>query len=85
MPCKKQEPPRGSMIHIRIDEATHRKLEIRVAQAGTTIQHMVADLIRREVGKSTGLRKTTSNGKFVFISKLVGPISLRYHIEGKAD
>ena len=57
MPCKKQEPPRGSMIHIRIDEATHRKLEIRVAQAGTTIQHMVADLIRREVGKSDRSRR----------------------------
>jgi hypothetical protein len=45
-------PPRGPMIHIRLHESTHRKLKIRVAQAGTTIQHLVADLIRREVGES---------------------------------
>ena len=51
MPKKKQEPPRGPMIHIRLDEATHRRLKIRVAHDGTTIQHLVADLIRREVGE----------------------------------
>ncbi len=52
MPKKKQEPPRGPMIHIRLDETTHRKLKIRVAHDGTTIQHLVADLIHREVGGS---------------------------------
>jgi len=52
MPKKKQEPPRGPMIHVRLDETTHRKLKIRVAHDGTTIQHLVADLIRREVGES---------------------------------
>ncbi|MCB2230305.1 hypothetical protein KQH82_06290 [bacterium] len=52
MPRKKQEPPRGPMIHIRLDETTHRKLKIRVAHDGTTIQYLVADLIRREVGGS---------------------------------
>jgi len=51
MPKKKQEPPRGPMIHIRLDETTHRKLKIRVVHDGTTIQHLVADLIRREVGE----------------------------------
>ena len=50
MATKKQEPPRGPMIHIRLDETTHRKLKIRVALDGTTIQHLVANLIRREVG-----------------------------------
>ena len=40
------------MIHIRLDETTHRKLKIRVAHDGTTIQHLVADLIRREIGES---------------------------------
>jgi len=39
------------MIHIRLDETTHRKLKIRVAHDGTTIQHLVAGLIRREVGE----------------------------------
>jgi len=57
MPKKKQEPPRGPMIHIRLDETTHRKLKIRVARDGTTIQHLVADLIRREVGESDTLKK----------------------------
>jgi len=58
MPRKKQEPPRGLMIHIRLDETTHRKLKIRVAHDGTTIQHLVADLIRREVGESSKSKKT---------------------------
>lgn len=52
MPKKKQEPPRGPMIHIRLDKTTHRRLKIRVAHNGTTIQHLVADLIRREIGVS---------------------------------
>jgi hypothetical protein len=41
------------MIHVRLDETTHRKLKIRVAHDGTTIQHLVAALIRREVGESS--------------------------------
>jgi plasmid stability protein len=45
------------MIHIRLDETTHRKLKIRVAHNGTTIQHLVADLIRREVGESEKSKK----------------------------
>ena len=57
MPKKRQEPPRGPMIHIRLDETTHRKLKIRVAHNGTTIQHLVADLIRREVGELDKLKK----------------------------
>jgi plasmid stability protein len=56
MPKKNQEPPRGPMIHIRLDETTHRRLKIRVAHNGTTIQHLVADLIRREVGVSGNTR-----------------------------
>ena len=58
MTRKKQEPPRGPMIHIRLDETTHRKLKIRVAHDGTTIQHLVADLIRREVDESNRSKKT---------------------------
>ena len=57
MPKKKQEPPRGAMIHIRVDQTTHRKLNIRVADDGTTIQHLVADLIRREVGEPDRSKK----------------------------
>ena len=59
MPRKKQEPPRGPMIHIRLDKTTHRQLKVRVAQIDTTIQHLVADLIRREIGGSSNLKKDT--------------------------
>ena len=57
MPRKKQDSPRGPMIHIRLDETTHRRLKIRVAHNGTTIQHLVADLIRQEVGESDRSKK----------------------------
>jgi hypothetical protein len=57
MPKRPKEPPCGPMIHIRLDETTHRKLKIRVAQDGTTIQHLVADLIRRAVGESERSKK----------------------------
>lgn len=58
MPKRHKEPPRGPMIHIRLDETTHRKLKIRVAHDGTTIQHLAADLIRREVIESDRSKKT---------------------------
>lgn len=45
------------MVHIRLDETTHRKLKIRAAHDSTTIQHLVADLIRREVGGSENSKK----------------------------
>jgi hypothetical protein len=57
MPKRPKEPPRGPMIHIRLDETTHRKLKIRVAHNGTTIQHLVADLIRREIGQKDRPKK----------------------------
>jgi len=40
---------RGPMIHVRLDEATHRGLKVHVARTGTTIQQLVEDLIRRQV------------------------------------
>jgi hypothetical protein len=40
------------MIHVRLDEKTHRRLKIIVAQRTTTIQQLVEDLIRREIGGS---------------------------------
>ena len=51
---------RGPMIHVRLDEQTHRQLRILVAQQGTTIQQLVNDLVRREVDKS-GQRKRSTN------------------------
>jgi hypothetical protein len=40
------------MIHVRLDEKTHRHLKIIVAQRTTTIQQLVEDLIHREIGGS---------------------------------
>ena len=40
---------RGPMIHIRLDEQTHRQLRILVAHRDTTIQQLVNDLVRREI------------------------------------
>ena len=53
-----KEPPRGSAIHIRLDETTHRKLKIRSAHDSSTIRHLVADLVRREVDESNRSKKT---------------------------
>ena len=47
-----KDPSRGPMIHVRLDEKIHRRLKIVVAQRTTTIQQLVEDLIRREIGKS---------------------------------
>jgi len=37
------------MIHVRLDEETHKKLKIYAAQTSTTIQQLVEGLIRRKV------------------------------------
>jgi hypothetical protein len=42
---------RGPMIHVRLDEQTHKLLRILVAQRDTTIQQLVNGLVRREVEK----------------------------------
>ena len=47
-----KDPSRGPMIHVRLDEKTHRHLKILVAQRTTTIQKLVEDLILYEVGGS---------------------------------
>ncbi|MGD8922657.1 MAG: CopG family transcriptional regulator [Candidatus Zixiibacteriota bacterium] len=39
------------VIHIRIDEETHRKLKIHAASSQATIQHLVESLIRDKYQK----------------------------------
>ena len=39
------------MIHIRLDEETHKKLKIHAATTSTTIQQLVESLIRLKVVK----------------------------------
>ena len=51
-----KDDSRGLMIHVRLDEKTHRRLKILVAQRTTTIQQLVEALIQREIGES-GKRK----------------------------
>jgi hypothetical protein len=56
MPMCLKDPPCGPTIHIRPNETTHCNLTIRVVHKGTTIQHLVPDLIRRTVGESNNSR-----------------------------
>ena len=37
------------MIHIRLDEETHRLVKVQAAQDGTTIQRLVENIIRGQV------------------------------------
>jgi predicted HicB family RNase H-like nuclease len=45
-------PLRGPMIHVRLDEDTHRELKVIVAKQGTTIQQLVSELIQKEVARA---------------------------------
>lgn len=47
MPGKRQEPPHGPMIHVRLDEKTHHGLKVHAVSSGGTIQSVVASRIRR--------------------------------------
>ena len=41
--------PSDRMIHIRLDEETHRLVKVQAAQHGMTIQRLVENIIRRQV------------------------------------
>lgn len=41
--------PSDRMIHIRLDEETHRLVKVRAAQHGLTIQRLVENIIRSQV------------------------------------
>jgi hypothetical protein len=58
MPERSKDSSRGMIIHVRLDEKTHRRLKIVVAQRTTTIQQVVEDLILREIGGSKDKRNT---------------------------
>ncbi len=51
MTRENKKTSRGPMVHIRLNEKTHRNLKVLVAKSDTTIQQFVADLICREVVK----------------------------------
>jgi predicted HicB family RNase H-like nuclease len=52
-----KDASRGLMIHVRLDEKTHRRLKILVAQRTTTIQQLIECMIQREVGGSGKQKK----------------------------
>jgi len=41
--------PSDRMIHIRLDEETHRLVKVQAAQHGMTIQRLVENIIRSQV------------------------------------
>ena len=49
MPRSSRTSYRGPMVHIRLDEQTHKQLRVLVAHRDTTIQQLVNDLVRNEV------------------------------------
>ena len=44
---------RNRMIHIRLDEETHRQLKIHAAQTGASIQQLVEEMIRLKFVESS--------------------------------
>jgi predicted DNA binding CopG/RHH family protein len=58
MKKKTNTQTKDRMIHIRLDEKTHKRLKIHAVQKDTTIQKLVEDLILQSLVKSQG--RTTS-------------------------
>jgi len=52
MPRSTPSPHRGPMIHVRLDEKTHRNLKMIVATRGTTIQRLVSEIIEKAVSEA---------------------------------
>lgn len=50
---KSPQPTKDRMIHIRLDEETHRRLKISAAERGITIQQAVESLIYLSVPTSS--------------------------------
>ncbi len=58
---KNDDRARERMIHIRLDEHTHRELKILAAETDATLQSLVEDLIRRRVTGDQEPRDRTEN------------------------
>jgi predicted HicB family RNase H-like nuclease len=48
MSRKPKRRPTDKVIHIRIDEATHRMLKMEAAASETSIQHIVESLLKKK-------------------------------------
>jgi hypothetical protein len=58
VPRKEKEPPRGPMIHIRIDEKTDRELRVFAVSNRAVIRSVVAELIRDKLAENKGAGRT---------------------------
>ena len=58
-----KKPSKERMIHIRLDEHTHRELKILAVSSDTTIQSVVEDLIKRKVAKESGATRQADPAK----------------------
>jgi predicted HicB family RNase H-like nuclease len=54
MKKKSNTPSRNRMIHIRLNEETHKRLKIKAVQNNATIQKLVEDLILQSLVTSKG-------------------------------
>jgi len=52
MKKKSNTQTKDRMIHIRLDDVTHKRLKIEAVQKDTTIQKLVEDLILQSFAKS---------------------------------
>jgi hypothetical protein len=50
-----KETSNERMIHIRLPEALHKSMRVRVAELDTTIQHWVAALVEKELNGNVTL------------------------------
>lgn len=49
MTNRKNRQPKDRMIHIRLDEATHKRLKIEAVYRDTTVQNLVEELILKNI------------------------------------
>lgn len=54
MDKNRERHSRERMIHIRLDERTHRQLKILAARTDASVQSVVENLIRRRLGSDLG-------------------------------
>lgn len=60
MKKKIYSPAKERMIHIRLDEKTHRELKLHAVSNDTTVQSVVEDLIRNKLRQEVGRSKSGS-------------------------
>jgi predicted HicB family RNase H-like nuclease len=60
---KNADRAKERMIHVRLDERTHRELKILAAETDATVQSVVEDLIKRRVAENHHARERTNQSR----------------------